>query len=486
MKMKWCAGFVPGCSNFSIQYNYACASIATAVMLSQRDVAGDDVVPDFPEPQWAKDLMLGVVFVGSVFGMLTMGYLGDLLGTPRAFVITNGLSVAGALVSALLSWGGPEHVWGVVMAGRFVLGVGVGGNYPLSAARAAASSSTRAEGVASAARAFFWQGPGSCAPYVLALLLLRLPRTAGVTSLQFRILLGAGALPALVVLVASLRESAAPGGQAPASRHERGKLREALRNTRYRKALVGTAGTWFLFDVAFYGTVIFSPSILAHVFGARQSLTSLAGHAVLMSAVGILGTLGGIVALAYLGAKGLNTIGLACAALLFLCFALVFTLQPERHNVLFVLLCLLFFVLYSGPNVATYVLPVVSFPQDVRSTFAGISAAAAKVGAIVGALVFPVVDEVYGVPTVMFMQALICFAGACLSHFCLEDSLGDEEVIGKHQQVGQQGVVIGRAMEAELGLDEPQPAEFDGANGDAQWWQREPERSEKDDIKFID
>ncbi|CAE8604846.1 unnamed protein product, partial [Polarella glacialis] len=84
------------------------------------------------------------------------------------------------------------------------------GNYPLSAAQAAESTGPAHEedasaGAGRAARAFFWQGPGSLAPYLLALSLLELPEGQGVTSLQFRVLLGAGALPALVILISSLQ-----------------------------------------------------------------------------------------------------------------------------------------------------------------------------------------------------------------------------------------------------------------------------------------
>merc|ERR550532_310715 len=127
-----------------------------------------------------------------------MGYLGNLLGIQRALAVTNALTVVGALVSALLSLGPAEEVWRVIMLGRFVLGAGVGGNYPLSAAKAVEHAPTAAEAVGKAAASFFWQTPGAMAPYLLGLLLLLLPARDGVTQLQFRTLLGAGALPAFV------------------------------------------------------------------------------------------------------------------------------------------------------------------------------------------------------------------------------------------------------------------------------------------------
>merc|ERR1719277_2258272 len=163
-----------------------------------------------------------------------MGYLGDMLGTRPATIVTNLLVVAGALASALLSWGDPQAVWGVIAVSRFFLGVGVGGLYPLSAARAAtqAASADPEEAGKKAADAFFWQGPGACTPYLFAFILLLLPRHHGVTSLQFRGLLLAGAIPASIVLLAVSMETADQSsticGEAAEQAKHKGERTEAL------------------------------------------------------------------------------------------------------------------------------------------------------------------------------------------------------------------------------------------------------------------
>merc|ERR1712032_1091789 len=111
-------------------------------------------------------------------------------------------------------------------------------------------------------------------------------------------------------------------------------------------------------------------------------------------------------------------------------------LLPEFRRTLFSLLCLLFFTLYAGPNVATYVLPVVSFPQDVRSTFHGMSSAAAKVGAMLGALFFPIMDAQLGITAVITAQAIVCLAGALLSCFFLNDQEILREVLPQDEGNG--------------------------------------------------
>ncbi|CAE7461065.1 PHT1-13 [Symbiodinium pilosum] len=369
----------------------------------------DPLAADYPRPPWVSRSLLALVFVGSMAGMMCFGYLGDLLGHRRALLGTKGLVVLGALMCALLPQDAGDEFWRRLAIGRFLVGVGLGGAYPLSAAYAGAS--------AEVGQAFFWQTPGGVAPYLVTLALLQaLP---GATSSQFRLVLGLGAVPACLALAASWGEESTPTARAA------GDLRQALHS--HRRTLIGTAGTWFLFDVAAYGTVIFTPRILNHVFGESQSLTQLALHSVLMLSFAIPATFLAVVALPRVGARTLNVLGLALMSLCFAVFAALSAAAPDAHKVLFAVLCALYFGLNFGPSVATFVLPVELAPAELRGTFHGLSAAAGKTGALVGALLFPVVDEAFGVPTVMVAQAIVCASGALLSHICLGESSSPSE-----------------------------------------------------------
>ncbi|CAE7357407.1 PHT1-13 [Symbiodinium natans] len=400
--------FASGCSNFSIQYNYQCASIAMAVMSTHNDLyVKNPLEADYPPPPWVHRWLLALVFGGSMAGMLCFGYLGDLLGHRQALLGTKGLVVLGALLCATLPEDAGDEFWHRLAAGRFLVGIGLGGAYPLSAACAGASGTSSDVG-----QAFFWQTPGGVAPYLVMLLLLVL--LPGSTSSQFRLVLGLGALPAFLALSASWKEESAPPVRAA------GNLSEALHS--HRRTLIGTAGTWFLFDVAAYGTVIFTPRILGHVFGESQSLTSMALHSVLMLSFAIPATFLAVAVLPRVGARTLNALGLAIISVCFALFAAVAAACPDAHKVLFALCCALCFGLNFGPSVATFVLPVELAPSELRSTFHGLSAAAGKSGALVGALLFPLLDETYGVPAVMATQALVCASGALLSHVCLGES----------------------------------------------------------------
>lgn len=157
------SNFVGAMGNFSIQYNLSAGSIALAFLQSH---------PKFAQPEWVHYVGLGAIFVGAVLGMLVMGYLGDALGRKRAMVFTLGIQVAGAVACSLLTWGSVETIYTVFCAGRLLLGVGVGGMYPLSASHSAEGSSEGEDTGARVGWAFFWQTPGSMAPYAVALLLV--------------------------------------------------------------------------------------------------------------------------------------------------------------------------------------------------------------------------------------------------------------------------------------------------------------------------
>jgi MFS transporter, PHS family, inorganic phosphate transporter len=263
------SNFVASVANFSVQYNLSCAAIALEIMKSDHGVKipDDDTgavsphTPDFAEPAWADKTLLGMVFAGAVMGMVGMGYLGDVIGRRRALLLTLGFIIVGALGSGLFSWGADGTVYGVICACRILTGIGVGGIYPLSASEASEGSAADEHAGTRVGWAFFWQTPGAMAPYVIAwLMLVGHPSYAAIarpSSLLFRLLFVIGAVPAAVVWRAAYLEpeneacararkkAAGTGGASP--------LREALAHPEYFKTLVGTGGTWFIYDIAYYG-----------------------------------------------------------------------------------------------------------------------------------------------------------------------------------------------------------------------------------------
>ena len=440
------AGFIGAVSNMSVQYNMQAASVAIAFMKSA-----------YPEPGWVKLTLLGAVFAGALVGMTVMGYLGDLIGRRRAMLLTLALVVGGALASAALSWGSLDGLYAVICIARFIIGMGVGGIYPLAAATTAESKSESSGSkeeddralISRVGWAFFWQTPGSMAPYVFGFLLLAFPdSTPDLTSLQFRLVLAMGAVPAAIVWWATYTSAESEaykkaqqsggggdaeanllenGSEAPSASlmvHEPFSLSAAYEKHRpYLATLVGTGGSWLLFDVAFYGTNVFTPQILNAIFGSQQSMFDVCWQSVVVTAMGLPACIATILLMPKYGGRWLNMVGFALMAASFGAMALLFHAYPSAGDASsgkFVLFALITFAINFGPNVVTYVMPAQLFPTAVRSRYHGLSAASGKVGAVIGSFMYaPIADGPGGLASVMWVQVVLCLIGVGVAAFLL-------------------------------------------------------------------
>eukprot|EP00051_Salpingoeca_urceolata_P016761 m.224672 g.224672 ORF g.224672 m.224672 type:complete len:497 (-) comp18772_c0_seq3:22-1512(-) len=414
---------ISGCvSNVSIAYNFGVASIASQFMQSDDDrkLSDDDdkLTADFPEPAWANYVLLGSVFAGAVVGMCLMGYLGDVLGRKKAMLTTVALTVIGALSAALLPWGNTQSVYSLICVSRFVLGMGVGGTYPLSAVTSAEGAVKGEHRGARVAWAFFWQAPGAMLPYIVASLLYVLPRHSWLTSLQFRLLFGLGAVPAAYVMYAESQKSDDNAAFQALRKSKPSPWQAAKANPGLFLTLVGTGGTWFLYDVSFYGTIVFTPVILTDIFGS-DTLFDICWQSIVVTALGVPAILLSIIVLKRRGARSLQIVGFIGMALSFLMLGIMFaaTDSNQAHSAKFALFCLIMFCVQFGPAVGTFVLPTEAYPSDLQSTFHGLSAASAKVGAAVGAFSFPPISGAAGIAVVLFIQATLSLCGALLTVF---------------------------------------------------------------------
>lgn len=262
-------------SNLSTAYNLTVIGIAHVFIENQ--YCGGDFCPEVVEAASTSCL------VGAIMGQLTFGYIGDCLGRGPALRLTMALSIFGALLSAFAVPinDDPSSIFIFLAITRFLLGLGVGGVYPLSATIAAESASTTSRGRSSAI-VFSMQGPGYLLCPLLAMLFLQITgeeqwrdwvSSEGHTSgLAWRLSLGFGAVPGLLLVPFKTVETKRPTGEPAASATGASSsssslsLAEALCMRQYWGKLLGCAGGWFLFDITFYGNSLFQSTVLRKVF----------------------------------------------------------------------------------------------------------------------------------------------------------------------------------------------------------------------------
>lgn len=139
------------------------------------------------------------------------------------------------------------------------------------------------------------------------------------------------------------------------------------------------------------------------------------------ASVGVPGCICAILCLKRFGNRWLNIYGFALMAVLFAAMAITYSLDQKNSNLLFAELMALTFALNFGPNVATFVLPALAFPPEVRSTFHGLSAGSGKVGAVVGTFIYTPLADAFGIATVMWIQCVLSLIAVVLSIYCIAD-----------------------------------------------------------------
>jgi len=153
------------------------------------------------------------------------------------------------------------------------------------------------------------------------------------------------------------------------------------------KILIGTAGSWFVLDVAFYGLGLNSSTVLTAIgYSGGSNVYELlfnlaAGNCVLICAGAIPGYWCTVATVDIIGRKPIQLAGFFCLTVLFLVWGFdFFNLTP---NSMFAIYVLAQFFFNFGPNATTFIVPGECFPTRYRSTSHGISAASGKIGSII-------------------------------------------------------------------------------------------------------
>jgi PHS family inorganic phosphate transporter-like MFS transporter len=153
------------------------------------------------------------------------------------------------------------------------------------------------------------------------------------------------------------------------------------------KILFGTAMSWLLLDVAFYGLGLNSTTVLqaigygggATVYDKLYNLA--AGNCILICAGAIPGYWLAVATIDTVGRKPLQLIGFVFLTILFLVWGFAYHHISGHGMMAIYVLIQLFF--NWGPNTTTFIVPGECFPTRYRSTSHGISAGSGKIGSII-------------------------------------------------------------------------------------------------------
>ncbi|KAK6145943.1 hypothetical protein DH2020_019812 [Rehmannia glutinosa] len=399
---------IAGMGFFTDAYDLFCISLVTK-LLGRIYYHHEGALKPGTLPPNVSAAVNGVAFCGTLAGQLFFGWLGDKLGRKKVYGMTLMVMVICSVASGLSFSDKPKSVMATLCFFRFWLGFGIGGDYPLSATIMSEYANKKTRGAFIAA-VFAMQGFGILAGGMVAIIVSAAFRSAfpapayevsplesTVPQADYNAKLAAADM-SKVLQVELEAEQEKVDGFAQEKGNDFGLFsKEFLR--RHGLHLLGTTSTWFLLDIAFYSQNLFQKDIFSAIGWIPPAKTMNALEEVYrisraQTLIALCSTVPGywftVFFIDRIGRFAIQLMGFFFMTVFMFALALPYNHWTHRDNRIgFVIMySLTFFFANFGPNATTFVVPAEIFPARLRSTCHGISAAAGKAGAIVGAFGF--------------------------------------------------------------------------------------------------
>ncbi|KAJ7640982.1 major facilitator superfamily domain-containing protein [Roridomyces roridus] len=405
--------------------------------------------------------------IGCVVGQIGFGLAGDVFGRKAVY----GIEMMVTTVATILIIAGPlslgTGLFTYITVFRALMGVGIGGDYPMSASVVADRANLRRRGTM-VTFIFAMQGWGAFIGGLIFIILMAIYKkgvhfhhhTSQLNSV-WRIYTGLILIPAIITIVqrmmmtestrmkgvqavredpnliaqgkvagiklapanekgaydsdAGSHEAEAPvaGGGIAATRAAKAAAwrdaRDYFSEWRHMKILIGTTMSWFLLDIIFYG-ISLNQSIFISALGLANSKDPWEylwqqGVANIIIAIG--GFLPGyyftLFTIEYLGRKKIQIMGLCMNAIIFAIMAGKYNALKKNSHGLIACFIFLQFFFNFGANATTFVIPAEVFPTRVRGFGHGLSAACGKCGAIIASLAVSIMSTNVGPQNVLWL-----------------------------------------------------------------------------------
>jgi MFS transporter, PHS family, inorganic phosphate transporter len=422
-KEHWKIMFISGMGFFTDAYDLFVIGVVMALL----------------KPIWhvgkiEEGLVGSTALLAAAFGALLFGRVADMVGRKRIYGVEVLVLAAGAIASAF-----SPNIWWLI-GFRFILGIGIGGDYPVSATIMSEYAGKAHRGML-VTLVFAMQAAGLIVGPLLAAAML----TTHIShDIIWRILVSIGAIPALAVygarrhlketprfLKASGQEEDDSGTLKKAAHYDKKThsvsfwdgFHRMVDNKLLLSRLVAASAAWFLMDFAYYGNTVSSPLVLSslgqdHTI-LQKTLTQL-GIFVVFAAPGY-----AVAALTMdkLGRKTIQCLGFAMMAITFGLLAIIPNVEQLTVPFLIIYGASYFFTEF-GPNATTFVYPSEIFPVKVRTTGHGITAAMGKLGGFIGVFTFPFFMHWHGLTAAEGAAAIVSGLGLLVTIFMLSETKG--------------------------------------------------------------
>ncbi|MEJ8777988.1 MFS transporter [Pseudogracilibacillus sp. ICA-222130] len=374
-----------------------------------------------------QSILVASAIIGSFIGAAWLGKLTDTFGRKKMITI----DLFAFVIFAILTAVAPNVIWLIIF--RFLLGVGVGADYPISATLVAEFSSTKNRGRQGTFLAMMWF-VGAVTAYISGVLLLPL----GESAWRWMFLLGA--LFALIIFIFRIGLPESPRWLASHGRQEEAqqiiydltgnrveikpepqrKVKISyLFSPKLRRRTIFVTGFWFCYATAYYGISMYTPTILSAFTEGSQQATYIASS--IVSIIGLIGAFIGMNLVENWGRRPLLITSFAG-----LTTALVILTINSQPTLTFLVVLFSVAVLFSnmGGGILNFVYPTELFPTNIRAGASGFATSVSRIGSILGVLVFPNLVAAWGNSAALGFFAFIGFSGLMITIFLAPETKG--------------------------------------------------------------
>ncbi|KAF2270558.1 MFS phosphate transporter [Lojkania enalia] len=352
--------------------------------------------------------------VGIIVGQILVGIVGDWMGR-RWGLIQDAVIMFIGLLMLTSAWGVTQNGWVICYVwSLFFYGVGVGGEYPMTAtsgmenAVGSGKISTKEDRLHRGRKvtsAFLMQGWGQFWNQVILILLLLIfhhgsgnpPYSKVAAQWTYRVSFAIPATGTLWLVYYRYYKMPSASKQLMISKKKSnitGYDTQSLKLTvtYFGPRLLATAGAWFANDVFFYGNKLFQNQFIAVITPDNKSV--MVGWLYNLINVGV-SLIGYYMASFFIdnklyGRKWMMIVGFMADFILFVvpAFAYEFFTSPAHIHAFQAMYFLSSFFNQFGPNSVTFLVAAEVFPTPIRATAHGFSAAVGKLGALLAAVLY--------------------------------------------------------------------------------------------------
>ncbi|WWC60478.1 uncharacterized protein I303_103051 [Kwoniella dejecticola CBS 10117] len=368
------------------------------------------------------------LLIGEIIGQVGVGLICDLIGRKTAMVATTMLIVVGGILATASSGSTPAGLLWMLTVSRGMVGVGVGGEYPACSTSASESANEkfgRDRGKVFILVTNLMLSIGGPIVISIFLLIINAAGYKGTTSAEdiyklkytWRICMGVGVLIPLSVFYFRLKMMNSKLYRRNAIRHS---PPYGLILRRYWRTLLGTAGTWFLYDFVTFPNGIFSSTIISGVIPGA-GLVKTMEWTLLLSVLSLPGVFLGAWVVKYTGRRNLLMMGFSG----YIIFGLIVGCSYEKITKIIPLFIVFYAFMQSsgnfGPGNMEGTISAESYPTSIRGTCYGFSAAVGKAGAAIGTQCFTPIQNHLGKKYTFIIAACCGALGVLLAYFFVED-----------------------------------------------------------------